>query len=204
MNQCEFREWNVARYFSRLIDINRLALKYRFQFCTVSGLQGLEDMLHLVQNTANFFAVSDMSDGYMQVSDSSPHSRRIKTCFMAMRHQESNMEARDSCMDIMRELFRQLITVLMHDVSMLYHHHINIDERIQFSEIDSYFFAGCACAYFQIAVDYPINLCISNDEWTESPIYAGGYSPERILCACFQHDNGKHMEGEDCIAACDR
>lgn len=201
MEKCEFVEWNVGKYFSRLLDINRLALHHHFQFCNVSGLQGLEDMLHLMQNTANFFAVSDMSDGYMQVSDCSPRSRRVKTCFMAMRHQEGNMAARNHCMDIMRELFRQLITVLSHDVSLLYHHHISVDERIQFTEIDSYFISGCACAYFQIAVDYPLNLCIAKDEWTAEPVR--GYQSEGILCSCFQHNNGQHLEGEDNSPRCD-
>lgn len=197
MRDCEFREWNVGRYFKRLLDINRLAISYRFQFCSVSGLQGLEDMLHLAKNTANFFAVSDISDGYMQISDCSPHSRCVRTCFMAMRHQEGNMEARNRCMEIMRELFRQLVSVLSHDMSMLYHHHVNVSERIAFNEIEYYFFSGCACSFFNITIDYPLNLCISKNEWTESPISAGRFDPEGILCACFQHNNGKDLEGEN-------
>jgi hypothetical protein len=34
-----------------------------------------------------------------------------------------------------------------------------------FSEIDRYFFSGCACAYFQIAVDVYTDLRYNADEW---------------------------------------
>ena len=44
---------------------------------------------------------------------------------------------------------------------------IYIDERIQFQEIDKYFFSGCACAYFQIAVDTYTDLQFNEAEWTK-------------------------------------
>lgn len=199
MNECYFNDWNAGAYFSRLLKINKLALSRGFVFCDVSGLQGLEDMLHLVKSSPNIFAVSDISDGYAAIGASSPRTRRVKTCFIAMRHRESDMKARLERLCVMRELFRQLISVLSHDTSMLYHHHIAVDPRIQFSEIDAYFLSGYACAYFQIAVDYPLDICIAENEWTESPV-PGGYRPESRLCACFQHNYDQNMEGEDSLS----
>ncbi len=90
----ESGEWKVDKYFKRLPDLNRLAIKHDFNFCLVSGLQGLEDMLHLSQSCTSFFAVSDTSDGYMSI-DQSAQNRRVKTVFMAMRHAESDMQARN-------------------------------------------------------------------------------------------------------------
>ena len=48
-----------------------------------------------------------------------------------------------------------------------WNHSIYIDPRISFQEIDRYFFSGCACAYFQIAVETYTDLQFNNEEWTE-------------------------------------
>lgn len=161
-------EWNASLYFNWLLDRNKLAIEHRFQFCEVSGLQGLEDMLHLAQNTSAFFAVSEVSDGYMSIGQSS-QNRRVKTVFMALRHEEGNMIARGKCFDIMREIFRQMMTVLSRDRRLFHGMKVFIDERVQFSEIEQYFFTGCACAYFQIAVDNFRPVCICKDDWTDIP-----------------------------------
>ena len=47
----------------------------------------------------------------------------------------------------------------------LENHCIYLDPRISFNEIDRYFFSGCACAYFQIAVDVYTDLRLNPDEW---------------------------------------
>lgn len=161
-------EWDAPRYFKWLLDRNRLAVSHGFDFGLVSGLQGLEDMLHVAQDAVAFFAVSDISDGFMSIGPSAK-SRRIKTVFLAMRHAEGDMRARGKCMDIMRELFRQMMTVLSRDRRILMRQNVFIDERIQFSEIDQYFFTGCACAYFQIALDSNTHMCICENEWTAAP-----------------------------------
>ena len=40
-----------------------------------------------------------------------------------------------------------------------------LDPRISFNEIDRYFFSGCACSYFQIAVDVFTDLRYNANEW---------------------------------------
>jgi len=97
-----------------------------------------------------------------------PHTRRVKTVFMAMRHQLDNMTARQECMDIMREVFRQFMSVLIQERTRIERERIYLDPRISFQEIDTYFFSGCACAYFQIATDIFTDLRFNQDEWVES------------------------------------
>ena len=58
-------------------------------------------------------------------------------------------------------------TELILEKTKLENHCIYIDPRISFNEIDRYFFSGCACAYFQIAVDVYTDLRINPDEWNE-------------------------------------
>lgn len=161
-------EWDAEAYFKRLLERNRLAISNEIQFCRVSGLQGLEDMLHLAQSAKGFFAVSDISDGFITIG-SSAKNRRVKTVFIAMNHAESDMDARSRCMNIMRELFRQMMTVLSRDRKSLMRANVFIDERVQFSEVEQYFFVGCACAYFQIALDSTTPMCICDADWTEAP-----------------------------------
>ena len=61
-------------------------------------------------------------------------------------------------MDIMRELFRQFMSMLIQEKTRVEEEHIYLDPRISFQEIDRYFFSGCACSFFQIATDVYTDL----------------------------------------------
>ena len=73
--------------------------------------------------------------------------------FLAMSHAIDDMNARQECMDIMRELFRQFMSMLIQEKTRVEEEHIYLDPRISFQEIDRYFLSGCACAFFQVATD---------------------------------------------------
>ena len=94
-----------------------------------------------------------------------PHTRRVKTVFFAMRHALDDMQARQECMDIMRELFRQFMSVLIQEKTRVEEEHFYLDLRISFQEIDKYFLSGCACAFFQIATDVFTDLRYNEEEW---------------------------------------
>ena len=68
----------------------------------------------------------------------------------------------------LRELFRQYMSLLILEKTKLEQHCIYLDPRISFNEIDRYFFSGCVCAYFQIAVDVYTDLRYNEDEWTDA------------------------------------
>ena len=157
--------WNATAFFEVLTKRNKFARSKHFTFCRVSGLDGFEEALAKMLTKTAFVCVSDISQGFTDINNT-PHTRRVKTVFLAMRHAIDNMEARQSCMDIMRELFRQFMSVLIMEQTRLQEHSIYIDPRISFQEIDRYFFSGCACAYFQIAVDTYTDLQFNQEEWT--------------------------------------
>ena len=170
--------WNATAFFADLTKRNRFAVANGFRFCKVSGLEGFEEALAAMQSHSAFVCVSDISQGYTDINNT-PHTRRVKTVFMAMRHAIDNMDARLVCMDKMRELFRQMMSVLILEQTKLQQHAIYLDPRISFQEIDRYFFSGCACAYFQIAVDTYTNLSYDINEWVEDVTY------DRIFNQCF-------------------
>ena len=158
--------WDATSFFEGLTKRNKFAQSKKFTFCRVSGLDGFEEALTKMMTKTAFVCVSDISQGFTDINNT-PHTRRVKTVFLAMRHAIDNMEARQSCMDMMRELFRQFMSVLILEQTKLQEHSIYIDPRISFQEIDRYFFSGCACAYFQIAVDTYTDLQYNSEEWTE-------------------------------------
>lgn len=158
--------WDATAFFERLAATNRLARQEGFTFCRVSGLEGFEEALAEMQTSPAFICVSDIADGYTELNNT-PRTRRVKTVFFAMRHAAEDMAARAECMKIMRELFRQFASQLILEKVKLEQNCIYLDPRISFNEIDRYFFSGCACAYFQIAVDVFTDLRYNPDEWSE-------------------------------------
>ena len=156
--------WDAPAFFRRLTARNRFARKHGYRFTLVSSLDGFHDALGQMAGTEAFVAVSDTSEGYSDI-ENSPHTRRVKTVFLAKRHAADDMSARQRCMDNMRELFRQFMSVLILEETKLEENSIYIDPRISFSEINRYFFSGCACAFFQIAFDTYTDLTYNPDEW---------------------------------------
>lgn len=162
--------WDAASFFERLTASNRLAQQNNFWFCRVSGLDGFEEALESMQIALAFVCVSDTSQGYTELH-TSPHTRRVKTVYLAMRHAVNDMAAREECLDLLREIFRQFMSVLILEATKLEEHFVHIDPRITFNEIEQFFFSGCACASFQVAIDTYTDLRYNSDEWlpTDKP-----------------------------------
>ena len=156
--------WDATRFFERLTSANKLAQAEGFAFCRVSSLDGFEEALHTMQSSTAFVAVSDIAQGYMEMNNT-PRTRRVKTVFLAMRHAAEDMDARAAAFDTLRELFRQFMSVLILERTKLEQHCIYLDPQITFNEIESYFFTGAACSYFQVAVDVFTDLRYNQDEW---------------------------------------
>ena len=87
------------------------------------------------------------------------------------------MAARGRCLDTMREVFRQFMSRFILERTRLEQNAIYLDQRIQFEEIDEYFFSGCACAYFQVAVDTFTDLRFRYSEWENLP-ETSAFSPQ--------------------------
>lgn len=158
--------WDAGAFFERLTATNKKAVDDGYVFCRVSGLDGFESALKSMQRSTAFVCVSDTSQGYTELN-TSPHTRRVKTVFLAIRHAVDDMDARNECLESMRELFRQYMTKLILEKTRLEEGFVYIDSHITFKEIDRYFFSGCACAYFQISVDTYTDLRYKADEWLQ-------------------------------------
>lgn len=156
--------WNAAAFFELLTKTNKLAAQHGFVFARVSSLEGFEEIISRALSVKAYVAVSDTSQGSISLANS-PHTRRVKTVFLFMRHTQGDMVARERCLASMRELFRQFMSALILEKNRLAEGCIYINDNITFTEIDRYFFTGGACAYFQLAIDTYVNLQYDAAEW---------------------------------------
>ena len=70
--------WDATAFFASLTETNKFAKTHDFVFAKVSGLDGFEEALQQLQSATAIIAVSDISQGYIEVNNS-PHTRRVKT-----------------------------------------------------------------------------------------------------------------------------
>lgn len=160
--------WEAAAFFERLTSINKFAREHNFAFERVSSLEGFLSLISNSISAKAFVAVSDTSSGGIDLNNS-PHTRRVKTVFLFMRHKAADPGARQRCLNRMEELFRQFMSVLIQEQTRLREQCIYIADSISFHEIDKYFYTGGACAYFQFAIDKFTDLSYNADEWIETP-----------------------------------
>lgn len=158
--------WDAAAFFERLTKSNLLAAEKGFRFERVSSLEGYHTLISISTSMKACVAVSDTSEGGTEMNNT-PHTRRVKTVFLFMRHKADDMSARQKCLETMNELFRQFLSVLIQEKTRLSEDCIYIDPYIKFHEIDKYFYSGGACAFFQIAVDTFTDLSYNPDEWIQ-------------------------------------
>lgn len=159
-------DWSAFDFFKTLTESNRLAKSVKMTAFRVSGLQQFEDALASMQYTTAFCCICDLSSGYTDLS-TTPKTRRVKTVFLAMRHRIDDMAARNAAFEQLREIFRQFMTKLILEKTRLEENRLYVDTRIQFQEIPEYFFSGCACAHFSVAIDTMTDLRFNSDEWEE-------------------------------------
>ncbi len=158
--------WDAIPFFRDLHARNKLVQEKGYEFAVVSGLSGLEEYIALAQMATAAVCVSDVSTGFTEMNNT-PHTRRVKTVFLMKRHALNDMAARERCMDEMREIFRQFMTVLFKEKTRIEQGILYLDPRVQFNEIEQYFAMGCACAFFNISYDVYTNLVYRPEEWLE-------------------------------------
>lgn len=158
--------WDAISFFRDLHARNKLVQAKGYRFAVVSGLAGLEEYIEQAQTTSAAVCVSDVSTGFTDMNNT-PHTRRVKTVFIMKRHALNDMAHRERCMDEMREIFRQFMSVLFKEKTRIEQGILYLDPRVQFTEIEQYFAMGCACAFFNISYDVYTNLVYSAEEWLE-------------------------------------
>ena len=157
--------WDAATFFETLVSTNKLAKREGFGFYLVAGMEDFAEAVANLQSQRAFVALDDVSEGYIELRNNTPITRRVKSVYLAMRHRVDDMSARAECLETMRELFRQFMTVLNLERTQLQERHINLLSNIRFTEVDKYAFSGCAVCMFQLTTEINTDLRYNDDEW---------------------------------------
>lgn len=157
-------DWNATAFFEKLTQENLLCQQKDYNFARCSGLDGLEEFIASMQKVKRAVIVSDISPGFTDLNNA-PRTRRVKTVFLVCRHRVGDMTARNDAMKEMREIFRQFMSRFLLEKTRIEQGVLYFDPRVQFTEISPYFASGCACAYFQVAVNTMTDLVYRPDEW---------------------------------------
>ena len=157
-------EWDATSFFYTLTRENIMCANLGYNFARCSGLDGLEEFIAKMQRVTRAVIVSDMSPGYTDLNNA-PRTRRVKTVFLVCRHRVEDMTARNAAMAELREIFRQFMSRFLLEKTRIEQGILYFDPRVQFTEISPYFASGCACAYFQIAVNTMTDLQYNANEW---------------------------------------
>lgn len=162
----QFR-WNAEPYFRSLVQNNLLARTCDMQFFLGSGLGSFEQAVDNLQTAQCFCMLTESADGRL-ATDNSPNAKRVKTIYLAMRHEENNVEERNRVIDTLSEIFRQFISHLNRERQRLHCEAIYIEPVIEFHEFSENTFSGCAAIYFHIPFTVAVDLRFNPKEWTNA------------------------------------
>lgn len=156
--------WDAATYFKQLTLTNKLAQDNHFFYCDISGLGSMEEVISNMKNMTAFVAVNN-TEGGTTFLDNAPFATRSKGLFFGMRHLQNNMPARQECIDIMSEIYRQFNSRMLRDEETI------LDERTKFNRqqrlqvIDRYLNTEWTILFAEIGTQTYFDMCYNADDW---------------------------------------
>jgi len=124
----------------------------------------MEEAIARMQSTPNLVMVSENAAGFTMF-DATPHTRKVRTVFIAMRHKHDDMKARQSCMDTIFEIHRQFCSMLIMEKTRLQENMQYLNPQITLQEVDKYLVPDTAICMFELSVDTYIDLQYNASEW---------------------------------------
>lgn len=158
--------FNAYDYFEKICTKNKLARSGQFEFCRVTGLEGMEEALNNFRKTETFFCIDATNDGSTVQVNGGFFKRRVFTVFLLKRYKFGDMSAHQEALNICRTLFDQICSRMLLDREILLGDLIYLNtDRIHFREMEKYFLSGCAGIYFMIDIDEPLDLSYEPEQW---------------------------------------
>lgn len=156
--------WNSVDYFED--KCKRLKLtKKTYEFCRVTGISQLEDVLALNQAKKNFFAVDDTDDGATIRKGGAYYKRRVVTVFLLKKYDVKNQAEREVRLDETRLIRDKLIAKLIKDSNDLPEMYFLDKTRFPYKEVPGFFAVGTCGIYFFVTIEEPVSLIDNADDW---------------------------------------
>lgn len=156
--------WNAVSYFETLAGSLKLT-KGKYQFCRVSGINYLEDLLNAPKTNAAYFAVDDSDDGVTIRYGGGFFNRRAIVVYLLKKYKISNQLEREAALNETREIRIKLISRLLKDSSSVQELLFLDKTRIPYHEVPGYFASGTAGNYFIITIDEPLDITFDATDW---------------------------------------
>lgn len=157
--------WDAVAFYKHLTETNKLCREHGFQFRRISGLNDFADAVNSMQSTKAFVCCSDVNVGRFELLNT-PHVSRSKTVLLAMRHKMGDMVARENCLTIINEIYRQFCSVLIMERTKIEQKGLYLESSITIQETDHNFIPGTAVAFFECKVtNYDVDMRFNPDEW---------------------------------------
>lgn len=160
--------FDFTGWFTAIIRRNRLAVREGFLPCVCSGTAYLEDMMEHLRTARAFACVSDVSEGGVVQHGGGYFMRRVFTAYIVARYDRNRQGDQSGRMDVCRELYRQVHSLLLREAHRLRSDLVYLDvDNIRVRDLGGEFFSGCTGLYFMASVDEPVDLAYRPEEWDD-------------------------------------
>lgn len=176
----EKSKFDAVRYFTDMTDSNKLAKNSGFIPVTISNTDNLEGLMEKYRDNDRFVAITDTSTGNLASPDGAYgfQKRRAYTVFILSAYEYGNFDARQTELDLCRELFHQFVSKIIHDKYQYEEKQMYFDTHaIPNQEIGRYYLSGLTGLHFTLYTWEPIDLIYETDQWSEDAGDGGGASP---------------------------
>lgn len=138
-----------------------------YEFCRVSDPKAMEEVIQNSKRCERFFALDDSQEGMIFQGDSGGwfEHRPIVIFLLGKLSHWPDMPGRERILNEVRNIYRKIVTRLIHDQAH-YEPLAYLDaSNIPFDEIPGEFAGGTAGLFFTFTVDIPLNLEYNGADW---------------------------------------
>lgn len=159
-------QFDFNTYLQQLVATNKTCKANGFHFCTCTGIDGMEGVLHSFQREHAFIAVDEVTTGQTVKHGGGWFQRRTITIFVLHRCRYGDEADRQQKLALTRDILRQLQSRFIIDEEDLCNDLIYLQlDNMPTTEIGAHFANGCTGLFFMLNVDEPIDLHYDASEW---------------------------------------
>lgn len=160
--------WNAVSYFENL-NFMLIATKGIHDFCRVSGLNNLEDILNNITKNA-YTAVDDSDDGVTIQKGGAYFNRRAIVIYILKKYDFKSMTDRENKLNLCREIHKSFLSKIIKDSSLIDDLMFLDKTRFPYHEMPGMFAAGTTGIYFIMTLEEPLDLMFNALEWENNVI----------------------------------
>lgn len=160
-------QFDTHTYFEKEIrDKMKLTVNGGYQYCKVTSMQHMEEVIENFRYHTAFFAVDDTEDGFTFQTGGGYMDRKTIVVYIMKQYRLGDMNSQVSALDECKTIYKNVLKKLIRDKSKLQNEMVYlVTERIPYNEIPGIFANDCTGLFFTIPVNIPTDLSYKDEEW---------------------------------------